>query len=142
MSTVAAVAVVVGAAASIGSAVVSAKAQDKARDLKTASQRIEDASRIRKQAREARVRRSKILASAEATGGGSRESGAVSSLSTQLSANVGRVAGQQKTAEALGGINQDIANAQVVGAAGSALQSVGSSAFSATGGFDNLFKDS
>ena len=74
----------------------------------------------------------------EATGGGSRESAAISSLSTQLSEQQGRVAGQQNTTGALTQLNADIAQTQVTQAVG---QAVSTTAFSlgAQKGFDNLF---
>lgn len=140
MSTVAAVAAVVGLGISVASTAKSAKLQKEAGKVSTASQKIEDAANIRKQAREARVQRSRILQSAETAGGGSRESGAVSSLSTQLGEQQARVAGQQQTAQTLSNINADIAQTQVTKAVGQTVQSIGTFAFDKTGGFDNLFK--
>lgn len=138
---VAAGAAVAGTAVSVVGSIESAKAQKEAGQVQTASQRVEDAANIRKQAREARIQRARILQASEASGGGSRESGAISSLSTQLGEQKGRVAGQQATAQTLGGINQRIADSQTTQAFGQVIKSAGSFAFDRLGGFDNLFKE-
>lgn len=142
MSVVAAVATVAGLGISVTQANRQAKIQKEAGAVSSAAQKNEDASKLRSQARAARVQRSKILQAAESQGGGSRESGAISSLSTQLGEQQGRVSGQQATAETLGGLSQQIADSRVTQQAGSVLQQVGASAFNTTGGFDNLFKGS
>ncbi len=141
MSTVAAVAAVVGTVASMQASSKQARLQKEAGAVSTAAQKAEDAAQLRRQAREARVQRARISQQAETSGGGSREAGAISSLSTQLGAQQGRIAGQQATAESLSGINNQIAQAGVTKAVGQALQSVGSYSFEKSGGFDNLFKD-
>lgn len=141
MSTVAAVAAVVGTVTSISASQRQARLAEEAGEVSTASQKIEDAAQLRKQAREARVQRARILQASETTGSGSRESGAISSLSTQLGEQQGRVAGQQATAEGLSGLNTGIAKAGVTKSLGQSVQSIGSYAFEKTGGFDNLFKD-
>lgn len=140
----AAAAFVVGTAVSVSANRKSAAAQKEQGKVQGASQKIEDASRLRKQAREARVTRARVLAQSEATGssGSSREGGALASLGTQLNANIGRVAGQAQTADALTGLNSDIANAQVQAAVGSTISSIGMTGFQGQGGFDNLFKGS
>lgn len=142
MSVVAAVTAVVGLGVSISAQAKQERLQEEAREVTSAAQKIEDAAKLRKQAREARVQRSRILQASEAAGGGSRESGAVSSLSTQLGEQQSRVVGQQQTSEALGGINQEIASAQTTKAIGQTAQQIGTQAFQTTGGFDNLFKGS
>lgn len=139
MSTVSAVAAVVGVAISADASMDAKEAREEANAVSSASQKNEDAAKLRQQARAARVQRSKILQASEAQGGGSRESGAISSLSTQLGEQQGRIGGQQKTAQALGGLNQDLANANTQAAAGKTISSISMNAFETSGGFDNLF---
>jgi len=141
MSTAAAVAIVAGTAVSIdASNKASSAAKEKGRVM-SASQRIEDAATMRKQAREARIQRARIAQASEniGTGGSSQELGAQSSLSSQVGANTARIGGQQLVAEGITSLNKDIASAQTQGAIGQGISSLGSTAFSATGGFDNLF---
>lgn len=140
MSIVAALTAVVGLGISVSASAEQAGLTKEAGKITTASQKIEDAANIRRQAREARIQRARILQAAEESGGGSRESGAISSLSTQLSEQKGRVAGQQATAETLSGINTGIAKAGVTKSLGGVVKAVGSFAFTESGGFDNLFK--
>lgn len=144
MSTAAAVAIVVGTAVSIDATRDAAKASKERNKVQTASQKAQDSASLRQQARQERIRRAKILQAGENTGtsGSGREVGSIAALRTQVSANEARVAGQQNTAEGIGELNQDIADSQVQQALGQGIKSIGSSAFSATGGFDNLFKGS
>lgn len=144
MSTAAAIAIVVGTAFSIDASKKSARASKERGKVVSAAQQNEDAAALRNQARQARIKRAKIAQTSENTGSGgsSRELGSISSLTTQVNANQARLSGQQNTAGAITGLNEDIADAQVQGAIGSSISSLGSSAFSATGGFDNLFKGS
>lgn len=144
MSTAAAVAIVVGTAVSIDATRDAAKASKERNKVQTASQKAQDSAALRQQARQERIRRAKILQAGENTGSGasSREVGSIAALQTQVAANVGRVEGQQKTAEGIGKLNQDIADSQVQKGLGQGIKSIGSSAFSTTGGFDNLFKGS
>lgn len=142
MSVVAAVTAVVGLAVSVDANNDAKEARKEANAVSSASQKNEDAARLRQQARAARIQRAKILQASEAQGGGSRDSGAISSLSTQLGEQQGRIGGQQKTAQALGGLNQDLANANTQAAAGKVISSIGMNAFETSGGFDNLFKGS
>jgi hypothetical protein len=128
----------VGVAITVDASRKAAKAQKEQGKVQAASQKIEDASRLRKQAREARIQRARILAQSEATGatGSSAQGGALSSLGTQLNTNVSRVAGQAQTADALTELNSDLADAKLQGAYGSAIASVGN----AGGGLNNLFE--
>lgn len=107
--------------------------------VSAAAQKIEDASRLRKQAREARIQKARILQASEESGGGSRESGAISSLGTQLGANQGRMAGQQNTANTMTGLNQDLANSNKNIALSNSIKGLGMQAFNTAGGFDTLF---
>ena len=142
MAEVAAVAAVIGLGVNVATTAKSNRLQKEKGEVVSATQRSEDASRLRVQARQARVERARILQVSETAGGGSREGGGIASLSTQLSANQARVSGQQQAAQVIGSINQDIAQTQVTKAVGQVVQSVGSFAFAEAGGFDNLFKGS
>lgn len=142
MSTAAAVTAIVGLGVQVATSAKQADIQEEAGEVQSATQQAEDASRLRVQARQARVERARILQASETAGGGSREGGAISSLSTQLSANQARVSGQQQSADILGGLSQDLAQTQVTKAAGQTIQSIGVAAFDKFGGFDNLFKGS
>lgn len=143
MSTAAAIAIVAGTAVNVVGQQKAASATKEAGRVSNAQQKTNDAAALRKQAREARVQRSRILAQAEATGGGggSGAAGAISSISTQLGGSVANVAGQQNTANAITSLNQDAADARVLSAFGQAASSLGGQAFQATGGFDKLFGD-
>lgn len=143
MAVTAAVAAVVGTTASVVGQAKSASAQREAGRISSAQQRIEDRNTRREQARQERIRRAQILQSGEALGttGSSTESGAISSLSTQVSANSARLEGQSTAAQAITAQNQNAANAQVVGTLGRGVQTLGSQAFSEAGGFDELFKE-
>ena len=143
MAITAAATAIVGTAASIKSSRDAASAQRERGRVISASQRSEDAARLREHARAARRERARILQTSETLGiaGSSAETGAISALQTQVSANVARVSGQQKTAEGVSSLNQDLADAQVLGTLGRGVQSLGSQSFSAAGGFDNLFRD-
>ena len=143
MSTAAAVAFIAGTAISIKGTADAASARKEQGKIQTASQRNEDVSRGRKAARQARIKRAQIEQAAEGLGttGSSSTANAVGSLSTQVSENKARLEGQQLTAQAISRQSQKASDAQVTQALGSGISSVASSAFSATGGFDNLFKD-
>ena len=79
MSVVAAVTAVVGLAVSVDAKNDAKRAAKEKGKVLNASQKIEDASNLRKQAREARIQRSRILQASEEAGGGSRETGSISS---------------------------------------------------------------
>ena len=143
MSTAAAIAFVAGTAISLKGTADAASASKERGKIQTASQRNEDVSRNRQAARQARIKRAQIEQAAEGLGTSASSStgGAVGSLSTQVSENKARLEGQQLTAQAISKQNQNVSDAQVTQAFGGAVSSVASAAFSATGGFDNLFKD-
>jgi hypothetical protein len=79
-----------------------------------ASNASEAALERRRQIREERVKRARILQSAENTGveGSSGELGAIGSLATTLSANLGTNLGRITSANRVSGINQGLADAQ------------------------------
>lgn len=143
MSTAAAVAVVVGTAVSVDAGRKAAKATKEKGQVISAQQRIQDRATQRQAARTARIKQAQIEQAAEATGtsGSSTEASAQASLSTQVAANQARISGQQLGAASVTNLNADIADASVQGQAGAGISSIGSQAFAATGGFDNLFKD-
>tara|TARA_R110000744_G_scaffold91073_1_gene176837 strand:- start:3588 stop:4019 length:432 start_codon:yes stop_codon:yes gene_type:complete len=143
MSTAAAVAVVVGTAVSVDASRKAAAATKEKGKVISAQQRVQDRSTQRQAARTARIKQAQIEQAAETSGvaGSSSEASAKASLSTQVAANQARISGQQLGAASVTNLNNDIADAQVQSTLGSGISSVGSQAFSATGGFDNLFKD-
>lgn len=140
MAVVGAVAAVVGAGVQFKASRDVASAQRERGKVVGAQQRGEDRANLREQARQERIQRARIAQAAETTGGGSREIGATASLSTQVSANVGRIRGQQTAAEGVSDLNQDIASAQVQKSLGAGIQQIGTTAFTTAGGFDTLFK--
>lgn len=104
---------VAGAAAQRAEARKAAAAQTEARNVTAASQKNEDRLAARRNAREERIRRSRLIASAEAAGanGSSGLSGAISSIGSDFGA---AFAGQQAQSVAADGItkqNQLYANA-------------------------------
>jgi hypothetical protein len=143
MSTGAAIAFIVGTAVQLKGQREAAEARKEQGKIKTASQRNEDVSRARQDARQARIKKAQIEQSAEnlGTSDSSTTSTAIGSLSTQVSENKARLEGQQLTAQALSKQSQNAADAQVTQTLGSGIASTASSAFSQSGGFDNLFKD-
>ncbi len=143
-ATVAAGAVVVGTALSIDASRDQAKLTKEKGKQQAAQQRVQDRSTQRQAARSARIKQSQIAQAAETSGvaGSSSEASAQASLSTQVAANQARISGQQLGAANITSLNADMADAQVQGAIGAGITSVGSFAFSASGGFDSLFKDS
>jgi len=142
MAITSAIVAVTGIAISAEAASKARKATKERGEVQSAEQRNRDAAALRQQAREERIKRARILQASEeaGTGGASREIGAVSALRTQVSANVGRIAGGQRTAAGISDLNQDIASAQAQQQLGAGLTSVGQFAFSEFDGFDNLFK--
>lgn len=103
----------------------------------------QQAEERRSQIREERVRRAKILQASEDTGvaGSSGEFGAIGSLSTTLSNNLGINAGRAEAGNRIGGYMQNAADfgtaaqqAVLQAQNADALFNVGMSIFSATGG--------
>ena len=143
MSTAAAVAIVAGTAVTIDAGRKSAAAAKEKGQVISAQQRVQDRSTQRQAARAARIKQAQIEQAAESSGvtGSSSATSAQASLSTQVAANQARISGQQLGAASVTNLNADMADAQVQATLGAGITSVGSAAFSATGGFDNLFKD-
>lgn len=143
-AVIAAVAVGAGTAISIDASRDQAKIAKEKGKQQSAQQRVQDRSTQRQAARSARIKQSQIAQAAETSGvaGSSSEASAQASLSTQVAANQARISGQQLGAANITSLNADMADAQVQGAIGAGITSVGSFAFSASGGFDDLFKDS
>lgn len=121
-----------------------AQEESKARNEQKALNYQQQAQERRAQIREERVRRAKILQSAENGGaaGSSGEAGAIGSLSTQLNANLGLNLGRQQAANTIGGYMQNAANFGTAAMSASAsaqnadsLFNLSTSAFSAVGGW-------
>jgi hypothetical protein len=118
------------------------RAQEKSASEQRASNAANAALERRKQIREERVRRARILQSGENSGtaGSSSEAGAVGGLSTTLSSNVGFNLGEIMRSQNISLFQQDYANAQANQATGNDLFNLGSSIFQASGGFSNFKK--
>lgn len=116
LETVAILSLAVGTASAISQAKQARKASDaseEASEINTATGEVNNAIAQRKAAREARLRRSRLLASAEASGTG--DSSGFLGASSAIGANLGSAFSQQKTAEqaarGLSAANQKIADA-------------------------------
>lgn len=141
MSIAAAVAFVAGTAITIDANKASQRASKRAAETKTASQKNADAAALRQQAREARRERAKIVQISEnlGTSGSSGEIGATGSISGQVASSFANVSSQQMAAAGITAEQNKAADANLKAGYGQVLSSVGSQAFSATGGFDKLF---
>ena len=148
MSVAAAVVAVIGLGVSVKSQADASKARKEGQAIQSAAQLNEDVAARRRAAREERIRRAQVMQAAENTGAGgsSKEIGAISSISQQTAAGISRQSGQQATAQGLGQVNQNLADAQTTQAIGGAMQQISGLIFSETGGwesasdaFDNLF---
>jgi hypothetical protein len=109
-----------------------------------AQQASDAAEQRRTQVRSERVRRAQILQSASNTGAdeSSGEAGATGSLSTQLSSNMGQIAGTAQRANNMSIFQQNAADYQsearqsmFTGQLWGQVGQIGSSAFTANGGF-------
>lgn len=129
----------------------SAAAQQKASYEQKALQSQQAAQERRQQIREERVKRAKVLQASENTGVGvsSGALGSVGGLSTQLSTNLGFNQGQIAGANRISGYNQQAsdfmsASQNKINEANTwgAVQGLGTSIFSAAGGFNTLFPSS
>lgn len=125
----------------------SRKAQEQSKQETRAQQAQAQAAESRRQIREERVRKARILQSSENTGtqGSSGEVGALDSLSTMFSTEVGVNAGKKASGERQSQYAQDAADAQFSfdsatrdASSASAQMSLGTSLFSAAGGFSTL----
>lgn len=109
----------------------------------TASQQNQDTAALRRQARQARIQRARMLAASESigAGGSSAQTGGVASLAQQSASGAANIASQQHTAGVIGGLNQDIAGSQQRAGYGQVVSGIGNQVFQAKGGFDNLFRN-
>lgn len=154
VTAIAAVAVAAGSAYSASkqedaedAAYASAQEQKKAGQESKARNAAQAASERRQQIREARVRAARIQQAGENTGtaGSSAEFGALGAINTQLQSNtafnVGQVSSANRTSDFLQNaadfntqMQQELASAAV----GKTVSDIGSSIFSASGGFSNF----
>lgn len=123
----------------------SRRAQEKAASEQRASNAAQAAQERRQQIREERVRRARILQAGEntGTGGSTLEAGALGSLSTTLSGNLGFSAGARMRADNLSIFGQQAADANYRGQRADSLFSLSSNLFQGAGGFNtigNIFK--
>ena len=100
-----------------------AEKEEDAQAVAKAEQQAQQMEKTRAQIREERVRRSQIMQSSANTGtaGSSSEAGAVSSLGTQLGANIGSMTRQANSANAISSFQQDAADARAKGAQAAAF---------------------
>lgn len=107
-----------------------AEAEEDAQKVAKAEQEAQRMEKTRAQIREERVRRAQITQSSTNTGvaGSSGEAGAVSSLGTQLGANIGSMTRQTNTANAISGFEQKAADARTKAAEAQAFGEFASSA--------------
>ena len=119
-------ATLISSAASLKQANDQKKAAEDANSTNSAQAKMDDVASTRRDVKNARVARAKLLQSSQASGttGSSGESGGLSGLQTQLGANIGRRTGQANTANALGDINQKLADDSMFNAGISAVGSV------------------
>lgn len=132
------IAAIAGAAATVGGVVIQYNAGQDAKDAqrrRAASEKATNAAAAarerRQQIREERIRRARVLQSAENSGtaGSSGEFGAIGALSTNLNSNIGANLGSLRESNIMSGINQDLANSQHKANNGVLLGQVGSSIF-------------
>lgn len=100
-----------------------AEAEEDAQAVAKAEQQAQQMEKTRAQIREERVRRSQIMQSSANTGtaGSSAEAGSVSSLGTQLGANVGSMTRQANSANAITNFQQEAADQRAKGAQAAAF---------------------
>lgn len=125
------------AAVSHSQARSAARSQREARNVQSASQRIEGAREARKLARQARIRKAQLRQSAEntGTGTGSGVSGATSSITSQTGAGLSFLEGKAVAASAVSGHLQNAADAQF---RGQVAKGVGDLFFQAAGGAEGI----
>lgn len=88
--------------------------QEEARDIELAGQTIEASRQVRRELRQARVRRAQILQASENTGvsGGSGVSGAIGSIGSRLASAQSQLAEGQRTATSISNTLQSAADSQ------------------------------
>lgn len=152
----------VAAAAAVGGLATSVIGQQQARRAAGESRRAQESAQSeqraanaqaaaedrRRQVREERVRRARIIQASVNTGtaSSSGEAGALGALSTNLSGGLGASVGGEARAGRIGGFLQQSANAQAgiqrgqnTAALGNQIYGLGSTIFSAAGGFGTMF---
>ena len=121
-----------------------ANEQKKAQSEQKAIGMQKQAEERRKLVREERVRRAQIIQSSENSGtsSSSGETGAISSMGTQLGSNLGSNVGMAAAGERIGGYMQNAAdfqlsaqNAAMDAQSGQSLFNIGTSMFNSAGGF-------
>lgn len=119
------------------------KHQENAEDAQKAAQEAADAEMRRQRVREERVKRAQILQFATGTGvaGSSGESGAVSSLGTQLGSSVAFQTGQQESTNVVGSEAQASANYTNRANTYGQVANLSLSAFTQTDDFKSIFKE-
>lgn len=112
------------------------KDREKAEDVAKAEAAAQRNEQIRQQVREERVRRATILQSSQNTGvgGSSGELGSLGALQTSIGANIGSMARQQASSEAVGNLMQSAANKEAKGAQAAAIGNFVSSAINTGAG--------
>ena len=114
-----------------------AEAQEDARNAQQATAAQQRMEERRASARRARIARARILQASENTGvgGSSSAMGAIGSITTQQSAEMQGIFQREDSGKRLSQANQDISDAQGDSTKGQAIGQIGSSIFSAAGGF-------
>lgn len=130
-----------GTAAGIKQSKDAADAREKAQEEANAQADGKAAQQSRKEARQDRIRRAKILQGAENTGTTSSSGavGAISSINTQGAATAGFNEGQRQLAKNASGFLQDAADSETKAQTAGAVGSFGASIFAQTGGFATIF---
>lgn len=132
------------AVSTVASVAVSIDAQQKARkDQKKAADRQDAANEARRQAemrqqfRQERIRRADILQQSQNTGvtGSSGEAGALSSLATQLSSNMGYNTAMNQNAKAISNLQQSAADHMGTANTAEGIGRAANSIFAAYGSF-------
>ena len=113
-----------------------AKDREDAEEVGKAEAAAQRNEQIRQQVREERIRRATIMQGAQNTGvsASSGELGSLGALQTSIGANIGSMARQQASANAVGNLMQSAADKEAAGARGAAIGNFASSVFSAGAG--------
>lgn len=114
-----------------------ADAREEAQEIAGAQQQNRARNQRRQQVREERIRRARILASAENTGVGASSSaiGALGALGTNTAANIGFMSSEGRAAQGITSANQSALDAQTRGQMWQGVGQLSSSVFNASGGF-------
>lgn len=117
-----------------------ADAREEGQAISGAQQQIQQRRSTRQSIRENRIRRARIMQSAENTGvsGSSSQFGSTAALGTLAGANVAASRGAARASQGISSANQAQANAATKGQMWGAIGQIGSTAFQGSGGFDSL----